>query len=224
MLRQKRWSAPSPRKPAWMTEKAAMFIGQAPCNAQVRIVHQTTSARGEVQPIHQATRIGVEFSHELTTRRAGQRQETIMLDRFSGSMIAVAVAAAAASLVISAHGQSPAASAPAPVLKTSWGEPDLQGIWMEETDTPLQRPAKYADQEFFTPEQRAELDAQRAALEGKDERAERGTELDVGGSYNQLFVPRKHTGSRTSMIVDPPNGRIPQMTAEAQKLAAAARA
>jgi len=146
-----------------------------------------------------------------------------MLDRFSGSMITVAVAAAAASLVISAHGQSPAASAPAPVLKTSWGEPDLQGIWMEETDTPLQRPAKYADQEFFTPEQRAELDAQRAALEGKDERAERGTELDVGGSYNQLFVPRKHTGSRTSMIVDPPNGRIPQMTPEAQKLAAAER-
>ncbi len=146
-----------------------------------------------------------------------------MLDRFTGSIITVAVAAAAASVVISAHGQSPVASAPAPVLKTPWGEPDLQGIWMEETDTPLQRPAKYADQEFFTPEQRAELDEQRAALEGKDKRAERGTELDVGGSYNQLFVPRKHTGARTSMIVDPPNGRIPQMTAEAQKLAATER-
>jgi hypothetical protein len=151
-----------------------------------------------------------------------------MLDRFSGSMITVAVAAAAASAVISApiapaQAQSPAASAPAPVLKTPWGEPDLQGIWMEETDTPLQRPAKFGNQEFFTAVQRAELDVERAALAGKDNRAERGTELDVGGSYNQLFVPRKHTGTRTSMIVDPPNGRIPQLTAEAQKLAVAER-
>src|SRR5258708_9947976 len=42
------------------------------------------------------------------------------------------------------------AQAPAPALTTPWGEPDLQGIWMDETDTPLQRPAKYATQEFFT--------------------------------------------------------------------------
>jgi hypothetical protein len=150
-----------------------------------------------------------------------------MLDRLSGSIITVAVAAAVAGAVISApitptRAQSPAGAA-APVLKTPWGESDLQGIWMEETDTPLQRPAQYADQEFFTAAQRADLDIQRAALAGKDQRAERGTELDVGGSYNQLFVPRKHTGMRTSMIVDPPNGRIPQMTAEAQKLAAAER-
>src|SRR5258707_4086741 len=119
--------------------------------------------------------------------------------------------------------QKPAASAPGGALKTPWGDPDLQGIWMEETDTPLQRPARFASQEYFTPEQRAELDEVRSALAGKDQRAERGTELDVGGSYNQLFVPRKHSGVRTSMIVDPPNGRIPPMTAEAQKTAAAER-
>jgi len=65
------------------------------------------------------------------------------------------------------------------VLKTPWGEPDLQGLWTDETDTPLQRPAKYADQEFFTETQRAGLDVQRAALGGKDNRAERGTELDA---------------------------------------------
>ena len=146
-----------------------------------------------------------------------------MRERFLGSMIRVAIAAAAASAVNSVpitgtQAQTSPASAPAPVLKTLWGEPDLQGIWTEETDTPLQRPAKYADQEFFTAAQRAELDLQRAALAGKDRRAERGTELDVGGSYNQLFVPRKHTGTRTSMVVDPPNGRIPQLTAEAQKV------
>jgi hypothetical protein len=114
--------------------------------------------------------------------------------------------------VVGAHAQGPATSGTATTaaaLKTPWGEPDLQGIWMEETDTPLQRPARFANQEYFTPEQRAELDEVRSALAGKDQRAERGTELDVGGSYNQLFVPRKHSGVRTSMIVDPPNGRIP---------------
>jgi hypothetical protein len=74
-----------------------------------------------------------------------------MLDRFSGSMITVAIAGAAVSAGISVSitrtlAQAPVASATAPAaaLKTPWGEPDLQGIWTEETDTPLQRPAKYA--------------------------------------------------------------------------------
>src|SRR5689334_20184799 len=53
-------------------------------------------------------------------------------------------------------------------IKTAWGEPDLQGIWTYEYDTPLQRPAKYANQEFFTPEQAAELDKERAKLESRD--------------------------------------------------------
>jgi hypothetical protein len=141
-----------------------------------------------------------------------------MRKRFSGSMITVAIAGAAVSVGFSvsitrtlAQVPVPSATAPAAALKTPWGEPDLQGVWMEETDTPLQRPAKYADQEFFTAVQRAELDIQRGDLVGKDRRQERGTEVDVGGSYNQLFIPRKHTGARTSMIVDPPNGRIPQL-------------
>jgi hypothetical protein len=153
-----------------------------------------------------------------------------MRERFSGSMITVAIAAAAVSSVISVSitrtsAQAPAGSvaAPAAALKTPWGEPDLQGIWTDETDTPLQRPAKYADQEFFAEAQRAELDVQRAALGGKDKRAERGTELDVTGSYNDLFISRKRTGARTSRIVDPPNGRIPLQTPEAQKTAAAER-
>ena len=123
--------------------------------------------------------------------------------------------------------QAPTASvtAPAttPVPKTPWGEPDLQGIWTDESDTPLQRPAKYANQEFFTEAQRTELDKQRSALVGRDKRVERGTELDVAGAYNAVFLSLKHTGARTSMIVDPPNGRIPAQTPEAQKIAAAER-
>jgi hypothetical protein len=153
-----------------------------------------------------------------------------MREQFSGSVITEAIAAMGVAAVISvsiapAHAQAPEASAvaTASTLRTPWGDPDLQGIWTEETDTPLERPGKYADQELFTAAQRVELDRQRAGLAGKDRRAERGTEADVGGSYNQLFVPRKHTGMRTAMIVDPPDGRIPQLTTEAQNLFAADR-
>jgi hypothetical protein len=114
-------------------------------------------------------------------------------------------------------------SAQAPVLKTAWGEPDLQGIWTDESDTPLQRSPRFANQEFYTEAQRAELDRDRAALLRRDRRVERGTELDVAGAYNAVFTSQKRTGARTSMIIDPPNGRIPAMTAEAQQRAAADR-
>src|SRR5205807_8302891 len=148
--------------------------------------------------------------------------------RFTGSMITVAIAAAAVSAVISGSitrtsAQAPAASVTAPTLKTPWAEPDLQGIWTDETDTPLQRSPRYANQEFFTEAQRAELDQQRSALLRRDRRVERGTELDVAGAYNAVFTSQKRTGARTSLIVDPPNGRLPPLTPEAAKIAAADR-
>ena len=153
-----------------------------------------------------------------------------MRERPLVSMITVAIAGAAVSAGISVsitrtQAQAPVASAtaPAPTVKTSWGEPDLQGIWTDEFEMALQRPAKYADQEFFTETQRAELDLQRAALPGKDRRAERGTEIDVSGSYNDVFKSHRRTGARTSMIVDPPDGRIPPLTLEAQKINAMER-
>jgi hypothetical protein len=144
-------------------------------------------------------------------------------ERLSGSMTLVAIAAAAAIIsgsVDPTSAQAPAGSsaAPAPVPKTPWGEPDLQGIWTDEFDTPLQRPAKYADQEFFTDAQRQELDRERSALLG------RRAEPDRGAPYNlAVFLTTKRTGARTSKIVDPPDGRIPPLTPEAQKAAAADR-
>jgi hypothetical protein len=118
-------------------------------------------------------------------------------------------------------GEGRAASAPTP--KTPWGEPDLQGIWTDESDTPLQRPAKYAAQEFFTAAQRAELDEARAAVLGRDRRAERGSENDVASGYNSAFWSFKRIGTRTSLIADPPNGRTPPVTPQAQNMAAAER-
>ena len=99
--------------------------------------------------------------------------------------------------------------------QTPWGEPDLQGIWTDEFQTPLQRPARYADQEFFSDAERSELDAQRAGIPRRDRRVERGSERDVAGAYNAVFQSVKPTGRRTSLVVDPPEGRIPPLTSEA---------
>ena len=84
-----------------------------------------------------------------------------MGNRFSTSMVTVVIAAAAVSAAISVLANRTSAQAPSSsnaALKTPWGEPDLQGIWTEEFDTPLQRPARYGNQEFFTEAQRQELD------------------------------------------------------------------
>src|SRR6266436_374469 len=143
-----------------------------------------------------------------------------MRDRLSSSMLTVAIATAAAGALVSvpmtrASAQAPAASVtpPAPALTTPCGEPD----------TPLQRSPKFANQEFFTEVQRADLDKERSELLRRDRRVERGTELDVAGAYNALFMTQKRTGARTSMIVDPTTGRIPLLTPEAQKTAGADR-
>jgi hypothetical protein len=139
--------------------------------------------------------------------------------------ITAAIAGAAVGAVISmamtpAPAQAPATSAKAaPALTTAWGEPDLQGIWTDEFDTPLQRPARYADQEFFTEQQRADLDEARTAILTRF-----ATEREINGAYNAAtFFTTKRTGARTSRIVDPPNGRLPSLAPEAQKVAAAER-
>src|SRR6516225_2298054 len=143
-----------------------------------------------------------------------------MRERLSRSTIIVVVAAATAVVSMSidripAQGQTESAVA----LKTSWGEPDLQGIWTDEFDTPFQRPAKYANQEYFTDAQREELDKQRLALLNR-----RATERELAGAYNSaVFTSVKHVGMRTSLIVDPPNGQIPPLTLVAQKAAVAER-
>jgi hypothetical protein len=142
----------------------------------------------------------------------------------------VTIAAGVVGLVTSAcitpaSAQAPAgaATASAAPLETPWGEPDLQGIWTDESDTPLQRSPKFASQEFFTEAQRAELDRQRSVMLGRERRAERGSVADVAGAYNDVFTPKKRTGMRTSRIVDPTNGRLPPLTPAAQKSAAAER-
>jgi hypothetical protein len=124
--------------------------------------------------------------------------------------------------LVSVAAQTPTTAAkpakPGPAPKTSWGEPDLQGLWTSELQIPLQRPAKYAGREFLTDAEVAELDKVRATLSSfGDRRGEPGTEVDVAGAYNSVFTSRKHTGRRTSMVVDPPDGRVPPLTPAVQQ-------
>ena len=141
--------------------------------------------------------------------------------RFLDLIAVVSVLAAATAFVTLSSGQ--VAGQAAASLNTPWGEPDLQGIWTDEFDTPLERNARYAKREFFTGQERAALDKERAALLGRDRRVERGTELDVAGAYNSVFMSIKRTGTRTSLVVDPPDGRIPALTPQARQMANADR-
>jgi hypothetical protein len=87
------------------------------------------------------------------------QKEIVMGDHFSSSIVTAAIAAAAIAAISASVTRTPAQApvASSAGLKTPWGEPDLQGIWTDEFDTPFQRPARYANQEFFTEAQRAEL-------------------------------------------------------------------
>ena len=123
--------------------------------------------------------------------------------------------------------------------RTPDGRPNLQGIWTTQTFTPLQRPARYADKEFLTEQEAADLlklltregiDPLARAIFGAtdDERDKHVEQTDVTHYNNAawLTTPKMKTLSsrRTSLIIDPPDGKIPPLTAEGQKRAAARQA
>ncbi len=100
------------------------------------------------------------------------------------------------------------------------GHPDLQGIWTNATITPLERSAALAGKEFLTPEEAAAFEKQIARASDAADRPEARRQGDPG-SYNQAWMDRgTHVVKtrRTSMVVDPPDGRVPPLTAEAQKV------
>ena len=106
--------------------------------------------------------------------------------------------------------------------RTPWGEPNLQGIWDFRTITPLERPSKLTGKEFLTEEEADELEEQTA-----QSRVDRAPRQGSVGSYNQFWFDRGTTvipTRRTSLIIDPPDGRIPGLTPQAQKRADARQA
>ena len=115
-----------------------------------------------------------------------------------------------------AAGQGQTAESTPP--RTTWGQPDLGGMWDFRTLTPLQRPASLAGKEFLTDEEAAAFVQQTLQARDKDRRYENAN-LDVEFAYNQFWWDYGTTitdDQRTSLIVDPPDGRIPGLTPEAQ--------
>jgi hypothetical protein len=132
-----------------------------------------------------------------------------MRRRFVTMLGALLVAVFVAALAPVA-GQSPATGGW--TAKMPWGDPDIQGIWNFGTITPLERPDRYGDREFLTPEEIARLNSESETR--ADVRPEDPTR-DVGLAYNQVWWDRGLALDRTSLIVDPPNGKLPPNTAEA---------
>src|SRR5438552_13278796 len=121
-----------------------------------------------------------------------------------GALAAVA-AVSLALVLIGAHTSQVAEAADVTSLRTSWGEPDLQGIWNDRYQTPLQRPKKYAGRELLTEEEVAALDGQRAAIPQRPRvRRGKGSEADVAGAHQRVFVLVRADGRRTTLIVEPP--------------------
>ena len=162
----------------------------------------------------------------------------------------VAVAAAvtgafvAAPMVAAGQAQAPEGWE---VPRLADGRPDLQGVWASDSATPLQRPEELGDREFLTDEEVAALAAHvndyssvggdaifgetpfRRALaaldapEDNDQQAARPARRSTG-SYNQFWMSGRWFENRTSLIIDPPNGRLPPRTPEAEERAAQRRA
>jgi hypothetical protein len=103
------------------------------------------------------------------------------------------------------------------------GHPDLQGTWNFSSLTPLERPAQFADKPFLTEAEAAEFERQ--AVERNDADRRRDTaEADVAQAYNNAWYDRgtRIVGTRrSSLIIDPADGRIPSFTPDGQALAAA---
>ena len=102
------------------------------------------------------------------------------------------------------------------VKRTAWGDPDLEGIWTNATLTPLQRPPELASKEFFTAEEAKQFQQTRI----DQTNADRPLPPGQVGAYNDAFFERGTSivrSRRTSLVIDPPDGRLPALTPDAQR-------
>src|SRR5580658_6968990 len=147
--------------------------------------------------------------------------------RFSTANCASAFVLAAVWLA-PATGQVPASKPATTLPRTPDGRPNLEGIWTNNTLTPLERPIDLRDTPTLTEQAAAAYEKQVVTGRNRDRR-DGDAEVDVGRAYNELFfdqgarLARIGGTIRSSIIVDPPDGRVPPLTPEAQKRVDAAR-
>ena len=105
--------------------------------------------------------------------------------------------------------------------RTGWGDPDLQGVWDFRTLTPLQRPEDLGDKAFLTAEEATQREQEEfdRNLRLWEQEARTAVAGDNVGAYNNFWMDRGTTvieTRRTSLVIDPPNGRLPELTEEGQ--------
>jgi hypothetical protein len=135
------------------------------------------------------------------------------------SLSAVAQTHSPAAKPAATAAQTKAASIP----RMQDGHPDFTGIWTNVTITPLERPRDLAGKEYFTEQEVNAYEKQTVTQRNRDQR-DRGTERDVANAYNDFWWDsgtKVVKTRRTSMIIDPPDGRIPALTPERQQQLAA---
>ena len=98
-------------------------------------------------------------------------------------------------------------------LRTTWGDPDLQGVWTNTTTTPLQRPDELAGKAVLTEKEREERDRENREKRYVDQKPKQGET----GAYNQFWFERGALTNQTSLVIDPPDGKIPSMTEAGKK-------
>lgn len=145
-----------------------------------------------------------------------------MRRRYLVSLVALGSLALASLAVVTLTGQTPAptsksvsATAGTGARRTPWGDPDLQGTWFVLYDVPLERSAANKDKPFLTGEEVAAANKAKETSPGRNMRSVNPSQ-DVTGAYNAVFNSVLKTGKRTSMVIDPPDGKIPPLVAGAQ--------
>ena len=123
-----------------------------------------------------------------------------------------------------AAGQGAAARpGPATAPRTAWGDPDLQGVWSFSVDTPLNRPAEFAGRAVLTDEEIASRAAETARIRFARDNRRPATEAGpaglegAGGNYNRFWTDARRTPRQTSLVVAPPDGRVPPLTPAAAR-------
>jgi hypothetical protein len=148
---------------------------------------------------------------------------------FHGAFAAVVIAALLAPIPAAAQsGLAAVEKAAAALAPKGWtpprtpdGQPDLQGIWTNGFITPVERPPELAGKPFFTKEEALAFEQHKVI--NRDSRSKLDSESDVKFAYNEAwwdFGTHISKTLQTSLVVDPPDGKIPALTAEAQKKAA----
>jgi hypothetical protein len=108
-------------------------------------------------------------------------------------------------------------------LKTAWGDPDLQGMWPGNMGVPLQRPDSLGTRTTLTDAEFAQKEAQARKQAEADSQSTATSDSKATIGPPSYWVERGTPSRQTSLIIDPPNGRLPPLTAEEQKLRKEAR-